>query len=208
MNVVLIHGMGRSPISMARLGRWLRRAGHRVDFFGYLAAVESFDGIARRLHERLLRLGAQGQPYVVIGHSLGGLIARAALSRTPPVAPRLVHLIMLGTPNRVPRLARHFGRLWAYRWLNGDSGAKLASAEYFQSLPVPSVPYTIIAGTGGRRGKLSVFGAEPNDGRVGVDETRLTTSDQPIELPVRHTFIMNNPQVRSAIQHVLETVAT
>ena len=109
MRVLLVHGMGRTPLSMGRLARLLRRQGHQVQRVGYVAALESFSRIRRRVRRRLDALAQGGEAYAVIGHSLGGLALRAALQNVDP-APRC--LIMLGTPNQSPRLARRLHRRW------------------------------------------------------------------------------------------------
>jgi hypothetical protein len=49
MRLLLIHGLGRTPLSLALLGRRLSRQGHNVRYFGYAAFQESFDQIVGRL---------------------------------------------------------------------------------------------------------------------------------------------------------------
>ena len=205
MQVLLVHGMGRTALSLYRLARDLESAGHRTMRLGYVPAVEPFARIVSRIHRRLTQLARSCQPYAVVGHSLGGLLVRAALAG--PVAPPPAHLIMLGTPNRSPRLARQYQRLWLYRWVNGESGQVLAQSRFFEQLPPLTVPYTIIAGTKGWRARPGVFGGEPNDGVVAVSETMVAGTDTPIELPVRHTFMMNDRRVREVIRTVLKGAA-
>ncbi|MGH7525608.1 MAG: esterase/lipase family protein [Gemmatimonadales bacterium] len=201
--VLLVHGMGRTAWSMRRLARHLRVAGHETTLLGYLAAVEPFEAIVDRVHRDLQRLAGGAGPYAVVGHSLGGLLVRVALARRPPLPVPPARLIMLGTPNRPPRLANRYRRLWPYRWVNGESGRLLATPDFFAALPAPPVPYTIIAGTGGWQGRWSPFGREPNDGVVAVSETLVGETDVPIQLPVRHTFMMNDRRVREAIRGAL-----
>jgi hypothetical protein len=62
MQVLLVHGMGRTPLSMLRLGRKLRRAGHTVNLLGYVAALEPFARIVLRVQERFARTAARGPP--------------------------------------------------------------------------------------------------------------------------------------------------
>ena len=151
LHVLLVHGMGRTPLSLFRLARHLRRAGHRPRVVGYVAALERFPAIRDRVRRRLELVARSGQPYAAIGHSLGGLLVRAALDGWPAALPLPRHVIMLGTPNRPPRLARRLHRLWPYRLVNGECGRLLAQAEFFLGLPPMAVPCTIVAGTGGRR---------------------------------------------------------
>jgi pimeloyl-ACP methyl ester carboxylesterase len=201
MQVLLIHGMGRTAWSMMRLRRWLTRSGHQVTSLGYVAAIDSVARIVERLRRGLQESAARGS-YILIGHSLGGLLARMALSHEEvPALP--AHLIMLGTPNQPPRLARQFRSFWPYRLINGDSGQLLAHADRFPALPAPSWPYTIVAGSAGPRGRWSPFGDEPNDGLVAVRETLIAPEDEPVVLPVRHTFMMNDARVRAVIAQVL-----
>lgn len=204
MQVLLVHGMGRTPLSMLRLGRKLRRAGHTVNLLGYVAAVEPFARIVLRLQERFARSAARG-PYVVVGHSLGGLLTRAALGRPSSSFTEPAHLIMLGTPNRPPRQARRFGKLLAYRWINGECGQLLTQDDFFAQLPPLSMPYTLVAGTRGAPG-WGAFGNEPNDGLVAVSETLVAPSDRPITIPAWHTFMMNDSRVLAVILEVLQSL--
>jgi aminoglycoside 6'-N-acetyltransferase Ib len=204
MRLLLVHGMGRTPLSLTRLARFLRQAGHRPESLGYMAAIESFDRIRRRVRQRLEALSRAREPYAVIGHSLGGLALRAAVSGLEP-GPQ--HLIMLATPNQLPRLARRLHRLWPYRLACGESGQLLAREEFFAQLPLPRVPYTIIAGSAGPCGPRSPFGSDANDWLVAVEETKINPTDRPTIVPVGHTFMMNDSRVHAAIRRALEQAA-
>jgi len=119
MNLLLVHGLWRTPLSFILMVRRLRRLGYGTEQFGYAAVAQRYDDIAGRLVQRLERLSAKG-PYAVIGHSLGGVLLRSAIPRVSGPAPE--HLIMLGTPNRPPRLAHLLGVYWVYRRLMGQCG--------------------------------------------------------------------------------------
>jgi hypothetical protein len=136
----------------------------------------------------------------VIGHSLGGLILRAALDG---ISPAPAHLFMLATPNQASRLAQRFHRFWPYRIVCGESGQLLAQPEFFAQIPEPTVPYTIIAGAAGPCGRRSPFGDLSNDWVVAVEEAKIRPDDQPIILPVGHTFMMNDRRVHAVIKEVL-----
>jgi hypothetical protein len=196
--------MGRTPLSLSGLARFLRQDGHQIERLGYVTALESFSRIRRRVRHRLKALARRGEQYAVIGHSLGGLALRAALGN---LAPPPVCLIMLATPNQSPRLARRLQRFWPYRLLTGETGQLLASEKFFLQLPPPPVPYTIIAGNAGPRGRRSPFRDDVNDWLVSVEETKVVPGDRPIVLPVGHTFMMNDRQVQLAVRQALERVA-
>lgn len=145
MRALLVHGMGRTPLSMLVLGWRLRRAGILPQWFSYFAGYESFAAIAARLSRRLAALARK--TYVAVGHSLGGLLLRTAIARLPlsVLPPR--HLICLGTPNRTSRLARALRNWPPYRLFNGDSGQLLGDAARMDALPRPNVSITLVAGT-------------------------------------------------------------
>jgi alpha-beta hydrolase superfamily lysophospholipase len=149
MHLLLIHGMGRSPLSLAILGRHLSQRGHSVRYFGYAAFLEPFAQIVNRL-TATVRSSFQQRPYALIGHSLGGILARAALPALADMPPR--HLVMLAPPNQPPLLAQHFHKHMLYRIITRDCGAKLANQAFYAALPRPAIPTTIIAGTAGRGG--------------------------------------------------------
>jgi hypothetical protein len=202
--VLLVHGLWRTPLSLLPLVYRLRAWGHHPEPFGYTAVAEGYDPIVDRLVRRLSRLGASGRPYAVIGHSLGGVLLRAAVPRASGRRPE--HLVMLGTPNRPPRLARRLGVRWVYRRLMGECGVNLSSEPFYASLPPPAVPYTIVAGTAGPRGRWSPFGDEPNDGIVAVSETLVREDDAVVPLRVTHTFMMSDQGVQSVIAQALDAM--
>lgn len=200
-NVLLVHGLWRTPICMLSLGRRLKREGLGARQFAYVSVAESYERIVARLASQLTRLAEAG-PYAVVGYSLGGVLLRAALARLD--APQPVHFVMLGTPNRAPLLARRLSGFAAFHFAMGESGSKLSQEAFYAGLPVPRGAYTIIAGTQGPIGRLSPFGMERNDGIVAVNETRILDDDPLIEVPVNHAFL---PSAR-IVQHRVATIIT
>lgn len=201
MKVLLIHGLGRSPLSLFHLERRIQGAGHKTEHFGYAAFMESYDRIVERLQGQLQALARQGN-YGVVTHSLGGLLLRSALGLakiTPPA-----HIVMLGTPNQPPRLAAHAWRLLPFQWFSGQCGFNLTCRNFYAAIPPLEAPYTIVAGTSGPRGILSPFGMELNDGIVALSETRLSDQDQIVQLNVWHTFMMNDRLVQDIVLQALE----
>ncbi|HEY9880469.1 MAG TPA: alpha/beta hydrolase [Leptolyngbyaceae cyanobacterium] len=174
----------------------LRRAGYATEHFGYFAIAESFDSIVERLHLKLQQIAWQG-PYAVVAHSLGGILTRAALALGQVRDPE--QIVMLGTPNQPPRLALHAWRVPPFRWFTGQCGFKLTCTQFYGGLPMVQSPYTIVAGTLGPRGPLSPFGDEVNDGIVALSETRILPHDAVVQLPVWHTFMMNDSRVQDVV---------
>lgn len=196
MKVLLVHGMGRTPVSMLQLARGLRAAGTEVELFGYVSTVESLERIVNRLAARLEHIAHQ--PYVVVGHSLGGLLLRMAIARLGANVRRPERLVLLGTPVHAPRLARRLHRWLPYRLLHGESGQLLGDPERMEAIPQPTVPCTVVVGTRGPRWHW-LFGGEPNDGLVSVEEAMLGCGEDVITLRRSHTWLMNAREVRAIV---------
>ena len=205
MLVLLVHGLGRTPVSLFGLAAVLRRAGHHTTFFAYSPTLETLPRIRRRLARRLRAMARQGKAVGLVGHSLGGLLLRLALAEVPEL--RVRRLVMLGTPNRPPRLARLAARWFLFRRLTGDCGRFLSSPDAVAHVPAPAVPYTLVAGAAGPRGRYSPFGADPNDGVVALAEIPINQSDAPLVFPVWHSFMTDDDAVRGAVVATMMTVS-
>ena len=200
MKILLIHGLSRTPLSLVGLQSYLQQKGAKTEQFGYLAFAESFDSIVKRLFVRCQEIANQGA-YGIVAHSLGGLLIRAVLAQGSIALPE--HIVMLGTPNQPPRLAPIAWKLPPFRWWTSQCGFNLTNPAFFKSLPTLTSPYTIIAGTTGPTGVWSPFGNELNDGIVAVSETLLSDFDNVIQLPVWHTFMMNDSRVQKSVAQAL-----
>jgi hypothetical protein len=203
MHIVLIHGQGRSPLSMSLLGWRLSRQQYHIHYFGYAAFCQTFDSITRRFVQTV-RDQIGDQPYTIVSHSLGGIIVRAALPDLAGNPPQ--YLIMLAPPNQPTRIAKKARPNPLYWWVTWDCGRKLANDTFYERLPLPTVPTTIIAGTKGLRGALqqSLFGAEEvNDTILSVKETELGGDYEVILVPASHAFIMNSKEVARIVSEVI-----
>ena len=201
-SALIIHGMGDSPLMMLPLAGAVRRAGVRTHFFQYFVGWESLDHIVGRLKRALVEV----RPQYVVAHSLGGILTRLALAELPAADVR--HLVMLGTPNRAPRLAKWFGRFRTYRWAFGTCGRFLANPENYAALPPIPVPFTVVAGTFGPVGRLSPFGRDPNDGVVSVCETNVDGDHEPMRVAAWHTLLMAHPRVHALLGTILAPSTT
>jgi len=202
MNILLLHGQGRTTNAMRLLGFRLGRLGYAVEYFRYYTRTEKFVDIVQRLVVTVKGLPYH-QPYALIGHSMGGLLARASLPALEDHLPK--HLILLASPNQPPRLAPIAKRNFLYRYLTTDCGQRVLSPDFYQELPLPTVPTTAIAGSGGPRVSWLPYGDEPNDGVMSVRDTYVDSSVEVIDVPSIHTFIMNSRQTLQHIQRVLES---
>lgn len=195
--IFLVHGMGRTPRSLALLAWRLERAGLRTSRFGYRVREQPLEQIAARLAAHVTE-HATGT-YAIVAHSLGNVITRLASPRLPP---GFAHFVMLAPPNQSPRLARLLGDSGVARGLFGaltqDAGRCLADPAFYEKLPIPAVPTLVFAGTAGPRAAWLPFAGAASDGIVAVEETRLPGAEHR-EVDSIHTFIMNDASVTRAI---------
>lgn len=203
MDLVLVHGMGRTPLSMLRLSRRLWRDGHHPILFGYSPAFETLQGATARLM-RLIGRRVASRPYVLVGHSLGTVIIRSALGQlrgNPPSA-----CFFLAPPMVACKAARFFSRFWPYRLLMGEMGQLLADETFMRQLPMPATFTRIYAGVSGPRAAWLPFGMAPNDGILSLDEATGPYANLALEVTALHTFIMNSRQVVEDMLGTLETL--
>jgi len=208
MQVLFIHGMGRTPLSGRGLLRSLRLKGLETHTFGYATAVQNFSQISSRLSSRILKLSAAGK-YILIGHSLGGVLLRSALAALPAGVRLPSRVFLLGSPTQPARLAQSLRGNLVYRLATGDCGQLLASEVRMQAVPPVMVSTTRICGDRALALTSRVFGAEPNDGVVAVSETSATWITETILVPVVHTLLPSSARVAEIVlQRILETGQT
>ena len=207
MQVLFVHGMGRSPLSGSVLLWKLRRAGLTTRTFGYSVSFEDFLRIRDRLVAAISRLAVHGD-YVLVGHSLGGVLLRAAINALP-VGTRLPgQLFLLGSPVRPSRLAQRFGTNFLFRLVTRDCGRLLASPSRMAEIGAVVVPTICIAGISGFTGARSYFPGELNDGIVSLSEVAVDWAVENVHVPVFHTLMPSSPRVAElVIQRIRRTGA-
>lgn len=109
--VVLLHGWAMTPASMAVLAARLRRSGREVHQIGYASLGPDMKGKAARIEARMRKIAAASTAgkIDVVAHSLGGLLARAAV-RYYGAGAYVEHLVTLGTPHGGTALAAFLRR--------------------------------------------------------------------------------------------------
>ncbi|MFZ6645406.1 esterase/lipase family protein [Undibacterium sp. TJN25] len=194
MHVLYVHGMGRSPISGFPIRKRMRKNGHVFEGFHYSVSMESFDQIVVRLSGKLQELAARGD-YVVLGHSLGGVLLRAVISALPPGTRMPRRLFLLGSPTSSSRIARKLRNFFVYKLLTGDCGQLLASYERMQAIPAVTVPTTAMIGNRGINGRFTPFGDEGNDSIVSFSEVKADWAEETVHVPVIHAWQPSSWQV-------------
>lgn len=203
MQALFVHGMGRSPLSGWPVLLRLRRAGLKTKSFAYATSCEDFQSIRQRLIVKLRKIATDGD-YIVIGHSLGGVLLRAAIATLPPGTRLPQRVFLLGSPQQASRLARKLRHNPIYRLFTGDCGQLLGSAERMAGIGAPPVPTTGIAGTRGLSWKNGPFQGEPNDGIVSLAEVSADWIADPLQIPTPHTALPASRHVADIILQRLQ----
>lgn len=173
--VVLVHGMGRTRLSMMPLEWALEREGFEVLNWNYSSTCCTIAEPGDQLNERLRETSvAEGREVHFVGHSLGNIVIRWALANEPPVA--VGRVVMLAPPNRGSEAADRYSPWlgWILKPLPELTTAEGSTAR--RLLLPPGVEVGIIAGR--------------YDGKVSAAEARLVGQRAHAMVPTGHSFLM------------------
>ena len=198
MQALFVHGMGRTPLSGWPMLHYLRQAGLTTHSFGYFVSTETFDDITARLVKQITMYATKG-PYILIGHSLGGVLIRAALALLDDTTTPPEHVFLLGSPIYPSRLAKSLSQNGLFRLITNDCGKLLASDERMQSVLSCECPTTAIIGVKGIDWKHGPFNGDANDSVVAVSEVSAEWLTDVIELPIVHGWLPSSPLVAEKI---------
>ena len=203
--VVALHGLLRSRQSMQGMCDYLREQGDfEIVNFSYATTREELDKHARSFARVMQNIGPEVTEINLVAHSLGNLVIRHYLGdqtdngegKRPD--PRIKRIVMLAPPNNGAEFARKFADNKIFQTIWGRTGLELANEweTLEQRLAVPACEFAIIAG-----GKGDPSGSNPlltgdDDFVVSVEETMLPGASDFRMLPVLHSSIMNDPEVR------------
>jgi pimeloyl-ACP methyl ester carboxylesterase len=204
-SVALLHGLGRTGLSMQPLALALRRAGYRTLAPTYSPRA-ALPAIIDSLAPRLARFAGDG-PLHIVTHSFGGLVARALITADRPAT--LGRVVMLAPPNQGSGLADLLAGLGLDAAVLGGAATHLATSrrpEAERLLGTVDYDLGIIAGSRSFDAGLAtrILGG-PHDGKVSVTATRLPGMRDHIVLPVQHTLMLLDPRVIAETLRYLET---
>jgi pimeloyl-ACP methyl ester carboxylesterase len=208
-SVVLLHGLGRTGISMRAIAAALRKAGYPT-LSPWYGLRRSMPEIVAFLQPRIAEFAAAHPgPLHIVTHSLGGLVSRAFITAHRPA--NLGRVVMLAPPNGGSELADFVTAIGLDSLILGRVGGHLRTArpeDHEAELGSVDFDCGIIAGDRPLDPIIApLLLPAPNDGKVTVAATMIAGMRDHIVLPVQHTFMVQDAAVIAQIKAYLATGA-
>jgi triacylglycerol lipase len=214
--VVLLHGLGRTAMSMSWLARDFRLDGYFVVNQGYRSRSASLERLAPRIQisiDRCRTARPQGKIHFVT-HSMGGILLRQYFANVQQAgtfsALDYGRAVLLGPPNQGSEIVDDWGKRWWFKMIMGEAGSSLGSDPSSKPNLLPTLPiqFAVIAGNTGKIG-TRWFGLTPsfqrsNDGKVAVDSAKLAGMHAFVETAVGHTMLPISATSRKLVRHYLK----
>lgn len=177
--VVLVHGLGRTELSMLPFSWALKRNGYEVLNWGYSSTCCSIAEIGEELGADLEALDPRPDKIHFVGHSMGNIVVRWMLNHDPPAEKGRV--VMLAPPNKGAEVADKYVDLmgWLLEPLEDLTTDENSTARSLP--PIEEREVGVIAGK--------------YDGKVSIDEAHHEGEEDFKVVGAAHTFIMNRPDV-------------
>ncbi|NNF56773.1 MAG: alpha/beta fold hydrolase [Rhodothermaceae bacterium] len=203
--VILLHGLGRTALSMRRLARTLEREGFDARNTNYASRSAPIEDLATSVVgtqvDAALREGAERVHFVT--HSLGGILVRwFAEHHSVPEGSRAV---MIAPPHGGSELADWARTTWPIPWYCGPALHELGTGPEStpQALGPVELETGVIAGDRSWHPLPSRFFDGTSDGTVPVERTKVDGMTDFLVVPRTHTLIMRAPEVVQQTLHFL-----
>ncbi len=200
--VILLHGLGRTRVSLLRMERALRRAGYRTLNRSYPSTCH---GIARLAESvvgaRLEEVRGWGVERVhFVTHSLGGVLVRHNAEHAG--LPEGTRAVMIAPPHGGSEVADRLRDLRPFQAYCGPALRELGTG--LDSVPLGLGPLRVPSGViAGDRSLYPFFNRlfdGATDGLVAVERARVSGMADFVVAPCGHSFIASRPAV---IRHAL-----
>jgi pimeloyl-ACP methyl ester carboxylesterase len=186
-------------LAMIFMQRRLARNGYAVSVYSYPSVRLSLHDNAQRLLHHCASLCCDRLH--LVGHSMGGLVALAAIRLIPP--PKRGRIVLIGSPFMDSYSGHQLEGLPGGRWLLGKCMAQWLHESRPRELD--GFDIGVIAGSGGFGMGRVIAPAllKPNDGVIAVHETRVPGMRDHITLPVSHTAMLVSGAVTEQVRAYL-----
>jgi pimeloyl-ACP methyl ester carboxylesterase len=208
--LILLHGLGRSPLSMWRLARAARTQGYDVITPAYPSLKGTLADHINTLTPLLPRLKTYDKVHA-IGHSLGGLVLRGLFTQPEAEGIPLGRFVFLGTPHKGA------GLIQQHRWLFDRPQTPLIihdlapDSAALKNLGFPIADMGCVVGTA-RFHPLNpaswvnriLLGDTLHDGTVEEDSATLPNAKDIFRVPVNHSFLPLSGRVIDKTLHFIK----
>jgi pimeloyl-ACP methyl ester carboxylesterase len=203
--VVLLHGMGRSSLSMKRMQWALQAAGYKVVNISYPSRRFDVEQLSETYLQDIVttKVPTDASKVHFVTHSLGGILLRQYLAHHS--ISKLGRVVMLAPPNHgslvVDSLRR---RAWG-RWILGPAGCELGTGtnDLPQRLPPVDFCCGVIAGDVSFNPIFSSVLDSPDDGKVSVKSTEVAGMSDSVVVHSSHTWMMWRGQTLRYVMNFL-----
>lgn len=203
--VVILHGIARTYRCMRSLAKFLEDKGYRVFNMGYPSTHFPLESLIEHVNRRVEDFNRNHQRKIhFVGYSMGGLLARGVINRCRP--PNLGRVVQLAPPNQGSEVADFWKNNFLFKWIFGPAGQELGAKDksFEQILGPVDFELGIVAGNRTLDPISSALIEGPNDGKVSVENTKISGMTDHIVIPATHTFIIYNRQAWKQTVHFLE----
>jgi len=202
--VVVLHGMGRTPVSMKRMENKLEDQGYIVINKGYPSLKEPVPALVSNLCYTVeTECRDKSKKIHFVTHSLGGILVRCYLKEKRDI--NLGRVVMLAPPNSGSEVTDTFRNIPLYGKITGKAGQTLGTRtnDLPKSLGPVDFELGVIAGNVSMNPLYSSFINGANDGKVSVKNTQVAGMKDMLVVPSSHTWIMNRQIVIDQVIHFL-----
>ncbi len=203
--VIMLHGLGRTRRSMAKIGKELSRVGYNVINQGYPSTRQDIAALTNGFVAPAVKQCLQRNPSKIhlVSHSMGGLLIRKYLQTNE--LPQGSRIVMLSPPNQGSEVAEFLKQFAIYRWILGPAAQQLGTSDILCDQWRP-IAYELGIITGNRSSDpwFSKLIPAPNDGKVSVERAKLPEMSDFLVIPAGHTLIMRSQTTIRQILYFLQ----
>lgn len=204
--VVLLHGLGRTSMSMLSLQRTLESNGFHVWNKSYPSTKKSIAELSHVVGDAITQCTEKNATRIhFVTHSLGGILVRHYFQHHS--IPNIGRVVMLGPPNHGSEIVDHCRDKWWFKLTTGPSGQELGTAPSSvpNSLKPVNLDVGIIAGRKSSDPWFSPLFADQNDGKVSVASAKLEGMKDFLVVDSGHIFMANSKEIGRQVISFLKT---
>ena len=204
--VIVLHGLGRTALSMSRIEDALENNNYLVWNESYPSTSDNIEELSDAAVNEGLEFCKSKHAAAIhfVTHSLGGILVRQYLQHNSIAG--LGRIVMLSPPNQGSEVADLLNEYSLYHLVLGPAAAQLGTDEdsLVRQLKPVKGEIGIITGDNSLDPWFSPVIPGEDDGKVSVESAKLDEMSDFITVHNGHTFIMRDQRVIKQILYFLE----